>query len=152
MKLFLTFIVSFFITNIYAQTNNIQRISLHHQNSIIIDSDIYIYFYQDFNRKFYVDVKTSKMENKYSVSNEKASELIASVSKISPTDIAKEVRNCLDGSDTVIEFSSSIIAGNSVTYSINCLSSEDYKTSWSDYLMTVNLILEIAKLKFSDLK
>ncbi|SFB29304.1 hypothetical protein SAMN05660845_2451 [Flavobacterium swingsii] len=153
MKLFLTLILFFLSVSIYSQTNNnIHRIIFRHNNSVVINSGVEIYFFKDFYDKFYIDVITYKSKNKYSVSNEKASDLINAVSKISPIAVVQEVRNCLDGGRTEIEFSTSIIAGNTVNYSIYCLNIEDEKTAWSDYLNAVNLILDLAKLKFSDLE
>ena len=153
MKLFLTLFLNFFVYNIYSQTNDIIYISFHHQNPIVVNSEIDIYFYQDFReQKFYINVKTSKFEKQYFVSNEKAANLIDIVSKISAIDIIQDVRNCLDGSDTEITVSKSILSQNSVTYSVNCLSSEDEKTPWKDYFKAVNLILDLAQLKFSDLE
>ena len=67
-------------------------------------------------------------------------------------DVLQKDRNILDCSETKIEFSSSIPIGNSVTYTVYCLNNNEEITSWRDYLKAVNLILDLAKLKFSDLK
>ena len=154
MKLFLTLIFSFFIGSSFCQTSNIDRIGLHHYNSIVINSEIEIFFFHEGmgkKSKFYINVKTSKSENKYPVSEEKATNLIKAVSKISPEDLIKVERSCLDGSDTEISFSR-LFGSGSVKYSVNCLNSDDDKTAWKDYLNAVYLILDLAKLKFSDLK
>jgi hypothetical protein len=155
MKLFLTLICFFFITNSYSQTDTlIKSVHFHHRNGIIVGSQIDVYIYQDLwdDNHFYVEVKTSKSENKYPITYENILELSYAVSKILPNDIIKVDRTCLDGGDTEIKFTKSGDFQNSVKYSVNYLSSSDDKTAWKDYLIAVNLILDLAKLKFSDLK
>ena len=154
MRISLTLVVYFFIANIYSQNDNIPRIRFHHHNGIIIGSNIDVLIYQGFTDKklFFVNVETSKSKNRYSISREEVLAIKEAISKISPNDITNVDRNCLDGSDTEIEFSKNIVSSNSVKYSVNCLNSSDNKTAWKDYLNAVNLILDLANLKFSDLK
>ena len=154
MRVSLTLVVYFFIANIYSQNDEIPSIRFHHQNGMIIGSKVNVLIYQDSRDKdlFFVNVETSKSKNRYSISREEVLALKEAIYKISPNDVIKEDRSCLDGSDTEIEFSKDIIFFNSVKYSVNCLNSGDDKTVWKDFLNAVNLILDLAKLKFSDLK
>ncbi|MEO8516652.1 MAG: hypothetical protein ABI426_07910 [Flavobacterium sp.] len=152
MKLLITFVFGIFFLKNYSQTNDIKYVYLHNNNSARIYSDIDIYIYQ-VKDSAEVYIKTYKSEKKYSISNKKFLNLSNAILKIDPKDVMQDVRTCLDAGDIEIEFSGrSMIPENKVKYSISCLSSEDNKTVWKEYLNAVTLILEIAKLKFSDLK
>ena len=152
MKLLITFFFSLFFFKSYSQTTNIKYIHFHNHNSIIANSDLDIYIFQ-INDSVDVYVKTHVSEQKYSIPNEELLKLSNAILKINPKDIMQDVRNCLDAGETEINFSSTGFAPqNIVTYKVSCLSPEDSKTIWKDYLKAVNLILENAKLKLSDLE
>lgn len=151
MKIIATFFISFFISNLYSQSDDTIIVSFKHHNSMIITSEIYISFIKDFKeKKSSIYVKTSKGQNQYTVSDEKATNLINVVSNLSANDIIQDVRKCLDGSDTEIKIQKKNL-GTSVSYSINCLSIIDENMPWRDFFKAVNLILDIANHKFSDL-
>lgn len=155
MRFFLTLLLYYLLTtNLYSQKNNIRFITLSHSNSSLIGSKVNIFIFQEEINKnsFYVSVKTYESEKKLSVDYKKIQELKEAIFKLSPEDFIKESRNCLDGSDTEIIFTNNIFGNNEVKFSVNCLDSEDSKTSWKDFLNVVNLILDMAKMKFTDLK
>ena len=152
MKFFSFLILFFTISNIYSQKNNIINIHFSYQNAINVGSKIEIFFCKENDNEFSIYVRKYKSEYKYLLNFEKVTSLINAVYKISPMDVLQKDRNILDCSETKIEFSSSIPIGNSVTYTVYCLNNNEEITSWRDYLKAVNLILDLAKLKFSDLK
>ena len=155
MRYFLTLILILsFTTNFYSQDSNLNFIRLSYSHSAISESKIDIFINKDSPNKnhFFVSVITSESQKKYSIENKKMLELKEAIIKISPSDIIKENRMCLDGSDTEISFSNSVVGNTEVKYSVHCLSSQDDKTAWKDFLNVVNMILDIAKMKFTDLK
>ena len=150
----LCFFVTFFVANSYSQKDvSLQKIRFHHQNAAYFNSEISILISQDFEDKtiFYVEVETSKHKNRYSTTHEEVLKLSDVVSKISPNDIIKMERICLDSGNTEIEFSKDLFGG-SVKYAVNCLNSNDNETAWKDFFKSVIMILKLAKLEFSDLK
>lgn len=152
MKLLITFFFCLFFSKSQSQTNNIKYIHFHNHNSIIVKSDLDVYIFQ-INDSVNVYIKTHESEKNYSIPNEKLLKLSNAILKINPKDIMQDVRTCLDAGETEINFSSTgFLPQNLVTYKVSCLSQEDNKTIWKEYLNAVNLILEIAKLKLSDLE
>lgn len=150
--LYLIILLTFTIKN-YSQISDIKYIHLRNHNSSVIHSNLDIYIFHQPNNSVDVFVKTHNGEKKYSISNEKLLNLSNAILKINPKDVMQDVRNCLDAGETEIEFSSiSFLPQNTVKYSVSCLSSKDKETEWKDFFNSVNLILEVAKLKFSDLK
>lgn len=153
MKLLITLIFSVFCFKSNSQTNEVQYVHFHTNNSIVINSDIDIYIYEVDDKNSEVVIKTYDKKKEYLISNIKLSELSDSILKINVRHIMQDIGSCLDGGDIEIEFSArSILPQNFVKYKASCLSQEDKKTVRKDFLNTVNLILEIAKLKFDDLR
>jgi len=153
MKLLITFVLIITFSKNYSQTNNIKYVHFHSSNSSVIDSgiDIAIYHLEDNSVDVYVETFNSK--KKYKTTSEKFLELSSAIIKINPKDVIHDEKNCLDGNDTEINFASRYtLPENIVKYSISCLGSEDKNTAWKDYLIAVNLILNIAKLELKDLK
>ncbi len=138
----------------HSQNSDIKNIHFHYNRSNIINSDIDIYFYQEIkNNTVKVSVNKYKNNNEYTISSKKFSELIKSVLKISLKDVIQDIRSCLDGEDMEISFSTTCyMPTNEVIYKTSCLSTEDEKTVLKDYLSAVNLVLEVSKLKFTDLE
>lgn len=155
MRLFLTLAFCIFTTIIYSQNDsNIKCVRFHHQNGVVHKSKIDIVVYQDLIEKdlFFVTVETANSNNKYPISREKLIALSEAVSKISPEDISKDYKYCLDAGTTQIEFSEYPVSPNFVKYSLSCLEIVDNQGPWKNFLHAVNLILDLAKLQFSDLK
>lgn len=154
MRLLVVIIACFFTKMIHSQSDIlIQKVILNHQNSIVMNSKIEIVIYQDpLNEyKYYVRVEKSNYSEKYSISQEKFLELNNALFKIKTKDIMSYEKSCLDGGGTEIQFINDFFGG-CVSYSVYCLSNKDDNTPWKDFLFAVNLILDLANLKISDLK
>lgn len=136
---------------IYSQSDEIKNVHLHYHNSMVVFSEIDIYIYQA-KDSAEVYVKTYKSEKSYKVHQRDFLKLSNAILKINPKDVIQNVRSCLDAGNIEINFSANeILSHNMISYKVACLGPEDTNTAWKDYLNAVNLILEMAKLKLSDL-
>lgn len=154
MKLFQTFILFFLVVNCFSQTNTEDKqIHFRHYNSIILGSEIIIKIFPNHKKENYfnVEVKTSEYFRRYKIKESTFLEVWSAIIKIAPSDLMQVERHCLDGGTTEIELYKDV-GTVSIKYSVHCMSSQDDKTAWKDYLNAVKLILEVAKLNYSDLK
>jgi hypothetical protein len=147
-KLLILIIVILGFTNSFSQTSDINNIQFKYSNAILIPSDIEINISKTA-KAASVSIKSPHRNTKTAITTQNYLELCEAILKIAPKDIIQKDGICLDGGYPTISF-----YGNSasrIEYSVGCLDESDESTSYKDFLYAVKLILEIAKLKFSDL-
>jgi len=153
-KLLNTILLCLLFASGYAQMDKQYKyIHFRHSNGAFFGSEINIRVFPNHKKENYFSVEVEKSEytNIYKIKEKKFSEIWTAISEIKPSDLMKENRFCLDGGTTSIQFSKGFHSIK-VDYSLYCLNSNDDKTAWKDYLNAVKLILEVAKLNYSDLK
>lgn len=144
----LFFIFAIGSINCISQTSEIEFIKFNYSNSIAFPSAVEIKIYRT-EKAAMVEITSPNRNAKTVISREKYEELCEKILKIVPSEILKEIRICLDGGSSKITFSNSL---NHVEYAVDCLLEEDESTVYKDFFNSVKLILEVAKLKFTDLR
>jgi hypothetical protein len=142
--------------NFHGQEIKLGYISLENSNSIVIGSKIKIEINNDFinpskrggNAVLRI-TKYSRKEKKEiieeSILLEKDyNEIVDNILKIKPIDIIQHSKTEIDGDDIELKFASN---NGMVEYNIYGLDYTDKDTSYKDFLITVQSILKIAKIK-----
>lgn len=136
----------FFNSNSYCQENNMIWIGFSYNASNWIGEEVEISIDYDEKKRFAVlDIRQYDRHKRFQITIEEYNKICNSLFKISPKDIAdRKDRIILDGATTELSFGSGF--NSDVTYSILGLGKSDENTSHKDFLNTVRVILEVAKI------
>jgi hypothetical protein len=143
---FVIFVIGYI--NCFSQTSDIRSIRFHYSNSTVIPSEVEIQIYQS-DKAAIVEIKSPNRNTKTAITTQKYSELCDALLKIDPKDVLQNIKLCLDGGTSILSFRNS---SNHIEYAVNCLTEKDESTVYKDFLYSVKLILEVAKLKLSNIE